>query len=541
MHKFFKGQRQRALAAALVGGAALGTAGNAQAALTENLAVSVVGMSMGNAVTADPPGLDSIHFNPAGLARIKTNRRQDAVFGASIKPYASFHQPDGFDIGGWKNDPIAGTSTGPVRQAIYLPMYGSPSWSLPAAVAAGLGLAFHEPDSKWTFGTATYVPQGVGIDRTKDPNDPARFDGRKVVIQRLVYLSPTAAYQVSDTLSLGVSVPIAHQGFMLNTAMRMPNELLGIIGKLQDAWCGDSGNPLDTLGFGLCGGGKEGRLRPFNTVGDMTFDMTAPMDPTLNIGVLWEPKDWFAMGAVYQFGSSTVLTGRYDFEAAPVLRKFVQGLYSSLQGPILAAAFGMPTSIPASQTGNATLVLPFPEHVQAGIKIKPLSFLQFNVDVNWTNWARWDKMTFQFDQQISLLQMARIFGQGDASKLVIPRGYKSPIHFGYGVDLSVGQHIHLRGGYEPRKTSVPSSAMDLIAPLPDLKVFSVGAGYQADSGLRIDATASYAHGRFNLPANTSCNLNCTNFSNVIYNPYAGLDINGGIYIRYFGISLSHPF
>ena len=28
-------------------------------------------LSLGNAVTADPPGIDSIHFNPAGLARIK--------------------------------------------------------------------------------------------------------------------------------------------------------------------------------------------------------------------------------------------------------------------------------------------------------------------------------------------------------------------------------------------------------------------------------------------------------------------------------------
>ncbi|HEY9029401.1 MAG TPA: hypothetical protein VIP05_34260, partial [Burkholderiaceae bacterium] len=39
----------------------------AHAALTDNLAVSPVAMSLGNAVTADPPGIDSIHANPAGL------------------------------------------------------------------------------------------------------------------------------------------------------------------------------------------------------------------------------------------------------------------------------------------------------------------------------------------------------------------------------------------------------------------------------------------------------------------------------------------
>jgi long-subunit fatty acid transport protein len=216
-------------------------------------------------------------------------------------------------------------------------------------------------------------------------------------------------------------------------------------------------------------------------------------------------------------------------------------MYASLQGPILAATFGMPTSIPAVQSGNVTLVLPFPEHAQVGIKIKPLSFLQLNVDANWTNWKRWDQMTFQFDQQVALLQMARLFGQPDASKLVIPRGYKSPLHFGYGMDLSIGQSIHLRAGYEPRKSSVPRSAMDLIAPMPDLTVKSVGIGYTTKGGTRFDATASYAHGKFDLPANTSCNLNCNNFFNVIYNPYAGLDIKGGIRIRYAGISMSHEF
>lgn len=527
---------------ALAGAALLWAQPNAQAALTDNLGASVVAMSMGNAVVADPPGLDSIHFNPAGLARLKANRRQDAVFGASIKPYASFSQPPDFDIGGWKEDPLNGTRTGDkVNSSLFLPLYGPIKRPLPTAIGAGLGLAFHTPGSKWTFGTASYVPMAVGIDRTEDPNDPARFDGKKIVIQRLVYLSPTAAYQYSDTLSFGIGVPIAHQGFALNTDMRMPNQLLGIIGQLQDAWCGDQGNPLDTLAFGLCGGGKEGRLRPFNKAGNMDFELTAPVDPTLNLGVLWEPKEWFALGASYQFGSKTALTGRFSFQADPMLRKFVDGMYASLQGPILAATFGMPTSIPAVQSGNVTLVLPFPEHAQVGIKVKPLSFLQFNVDANWTNWKRWDKMTFQFDQQVALLQMARLFGQPDASKLVIPRGYKSPLHFGYGMDLSIGQSLHLRAGYEPRKSSVPRSAMDLIAPMPDLTVKSLGIGYTTKGGTRFDATASYAHGKFDLPANTSCNLNCNNFFNVIYNPYAGLDIKGGIRIRYAGISMSHEF
>jgi long-subunit fatty acid transport protein len=530
------------LAATSLAVLALLSGGHARASFTENIGTSPHAMSMGNAVTADPNGHDSIHFNPAGLTRLKGRVKSDTFFGASIKPYATLTQPEGFDIGGWTDDPLNGTSTGPVRSSIFLPMIGVPKARLPAAVGAGLGFSWNKPNSPWTFATASYVVQGVGIDRTLDPNDPARFDGKRINIQRLVYLSPSVGYKVTDTLSIGVSIPIAHQGFMLDTDMRMPNKLLGIIGKLQDAWCGDSSNPLDAFAFGLCGDGQGGgRLRPFEKIGGMQFEMTAPADPTINIGVLWEPSDRFALGAVYQSGSNAVLTGKYQFNAEPMLDKFVRGMYSSLLGPMVASMFGFPTSIPPVQKGNVTMTLPYAEHVQVGLKVKPISRVQVNLDANWSNWSKWDKLTFQFDQPINLLSMARIFGQADPSKLVIPRGYKNNINYNLGLQVQATDGITVRMGYEPRKSSVPENKIDLISPLPDLTVKSIGIGYANKNGLRIDAVASYASGRFDIPGDGSCNLNCTNFFNAVYNPYAGLDVNGGIRIRYFGLTLAKPF
>lgn len=518
-----------------------GMAASVQAALTDNLGTDPKAMSMGNAVTADPPGVSSIHFNPAGLTHLEGNVKQDNFFGASVRVKAGFRQPEGFSIGGWDQDPIAGSVSGPVNQKIYLPGIGVPKWKLPAAIGAGMGFSFNRPGSPWTFATASYVPQAVGIDRTADPNDPTRFDGRSQVIQRLVYLSPAVGYKFSDTLSFGLAVPIAHQSFALNTDLRFPNKLLGIIGKLQDAWCGDGGNPLDTFGFGLCGGGQEGRLRPFNKAGSMSFDMTAPVDPTFNVGMLWEPKDWFSLGVVYQSGTKSTLTGRYVFQADPMFPKFVQGMYSSLLGPVVASMFGLPTSIPDVQSGHATMRLPFPAHWQAGIKFKPIDRVQFNVDAMYTDWSKWDQLEIKFDRQVALLQMARIFGQADASKLVIPRNYRDPIHFGFGLEVAVTRGFKLRYGYEPRKTSVPQSSFDLIAPLPKMTIRSVGVGYESPSGLKIDATYSYATGKYDIPAETSCNMNCSNFFNIIYNPYAGLDVSGSMTVRYGGMSITKPF
>lgn len=514
----------------------------AQAALTDNIAISATAMSLGNAVTADPPGVESIHFNPAGLARIKGNVESHNFLVASIRTSASFKQGEDFNIGGWRDDPLDGTSTGPVRQKLYLPAIGMPGWRLPGIAFAGLGFAFNKPDSPFTFGTLVYPSQAMSVDRSTDPNDPGRFAGKSVTLQRLVYASPSVGYKLTDTISIGASVPVAHASFVLDTDMRMPNPLLGIVGEIQEGWCPKGGgNILDTFTVGLCGGGEEGRINPFKKAANLSLSMTAPVDPTINLGILWEPADWLGVGLVYQGGSKTKYSGKYKFTTEPMLRAFVQGLNSSLLGPIVGAILGMPQGIPEVQSGNMTATVPFPHRYQLGFKFKPVSYLQFNVDANYQDWGRWDAMTFEFDQSIKLLEMARLFGVADSTKLVIPRGYRRVLHWGFGLQTKVSDKLTLRFGYEPRKSSIPKDKIDLVAPLPDTKIYSVGFNYKLKGGADISVAASYMKGDFHTPARTSCNMNCDNLFNVIYNPYAGLDVTGDIRVRYVGVSYNKPF
>ena len=515
---------------------------DAHAALTDNLLTSPTAMSLGNAVTADPPDIESIHFNPAGLARLTGDMDTHTLMGASLRTSASFRAPPGFDIGGFKNDPLDGSRTGPVRQAIFVPTIGTPGARLPGVVLPGLGFSFNKPGSPFTFATMSYLAAAFSIDRTKDPDDPGRFDGRLVQVQRLVYLSPAVGYKVSDTLRVGVAIPIAHSAFALNTDMRLPNTLIGIAGKIQEGWCPKGGgNPIDTLTFGLCGGGEEGRLNPFKRAANMDLSLTAPVDPTVNVGVLWEPIDQFALGLVYQSGSKAVHTGRYQFTTDPMVRNFVGGLYSSLLGPIVASVLGLPQSVPEVQSGNVTATIPFPSHFQIGVKVKPVKYLQLNVDANYTDWGTWDALTMKFDQSIKLLEVARMFGVTDSTQLVLPRGYRSVWHWGFGLQAKITPELTLRAGYEPRKSSIPADKIDLVAPLPDTKVYSLGFNYKVDDKTDINFGASYMKGSFNAPANSSCNLNCTNFFNLIYNPYAGLDVSGDIRVRYVGASYNKRF
>ena len=517
----------------------------AWAAISENLGVSMDAMSLGNAVTAAPTGIDAIHFNPAGLANIDADTFSQAFLAARLKGWAAFHQPEGYDVGGWKQDPLDGTHGGAFKQALYIPGFGPSKARLPFAAAGSVGVAFHKPGSDWTFATAFYPTQALGFDRTLTPNDPTNFDGKKVILQRLVYLSPSAAYKVSKTLQLGISVPVSDQSFYLSTDMRMPNELLGIIGKLQQGWCGQDGNsnPVDVFAFGLCGGGSDGLISPYKKAASLTIDATAPIDITVNLGVLWEPEPWVSVGAVYQGGSKTIVRGTYEMDAEPMLRAFGSGLYHSLFGPIVGAITGIPPNIPAQQTGYMQAVLPFPAHAQIGIALKPLKGLQITADEGWSDWGSWDKLTIRFDQQIKILEAARIFGVADPSQLVMPRGYKSTWSPGFGVQYQIPffPALTLRAGYEHRRSSIPGNKVDLIAPLGDMNIHSFGLKYQVDAATTVSASVSRATTHFYAPAGTDCNLNCTNFDNVIYNPYAGLDVSGGLSLIMAGMTLNHQF
>jgi len=514
----------------------------ARAELTDNLAIDPKAMALGNAVTADPPGLASIHFNPAGLARIDTNVDDNIFTVASIRNNNNFESAPDLDLGGFKSDPINGTISTGGRQRLTVPVLGLLPWHLPAVALPSMGFAFHQEGSPFTFATLTYMPFFYSMDRGKYPNDPGTYEGKVVDMQRLVYVSPSVGYKYSDTLRFGIAVPISYSSIEIDTDMRFPNKLLGTIGELQKGTCPNgNGTIVDTLTFGLCGGGPEGMLSPFKKAANLNLSMDAPFDPTVNLGVLWEPVDWFAWGGVYQSGTKTTYHGTYEFDTNPMLRQFVHGLNASLFGPILAAMTGLPVQIPASQKGNVITTMPYPSRFQFGVKLKPVSFVQLNLDASWADWSKWNAMTLQFDSNVGVLEMARLFGVVNSSQLTIPLGFRSVVNYSAGLQLQVTSDLALRFGYEPRKSSIPGNKISLLTPLPDTRLLSTGFEYKINSADSINVGASYMKGSYRIPARSDCNLNCDGFFNLIYNPYAATNVSGDFIVRYFGFKYSHTY
>ena len=194
-----------AVRSALYGGGVsllLMLATQAQAQLAQNLFIgNPKALALGNAVTADPPGIDAIHFNPAGLARLSGRQFEikgiagdmslEAEFQAGPELQYAFDQfPDSLSdplVNGQKSE-LSGTS-------VMLPFFGLTE--IPVLAAATGGVSYEVEDRNMVLATGVFAPMLLGLKR--EPDDPGVFSGEEVGITRLTYFSPSVGYRVSDT------------------------------------------------------------------------------------------------------------------------------------------------------------------------------------------------------------------------------------------------------------------------------------------------------------------------------------------------------
>lgn len=85
----------------------------AQAQLAQNLTIHPKALALGNAVTADPPGIMAIHYNPAGLTKLKDRQFEVNLLSIYLDIDADFNAPEGYEIlalMAWRSIPIPASS-----------------------------------------------------------------------------------------------------------------------------------------------------------------------------------------------------------------------------------------------------------------------------------------------------------------------------------------------------------------------------------------------------------------------------------------------
>lgn len=514
------------------------------AQLAQNISVDIRSLSLGNAVTADPPGISSIHFNPAGLTQVQGLQTDFNGLMAQFSIKSEFTAPKGYNVFGYSDDPYVcnddpnddnrlcsdfkeNAVSKLAGAALYLPVLDDfiklPK-GMPLAAATG-GVAYRPPGSKAVYGTAVYAPMVAGL--YHDKGDIGNFLGETVALERLTYLSPTIAYQVDDNLSVGASVGMSFQAMAMETDLRLPNDLIGVARLVDEEVCGPfKQNPnivTDILLLGMCNA-KEA-VGPFKNFGSMTVAMTQTLSPSYNLGILWEPSDDLAFGMVYQSAADINMTGTYTVKNGYGGRELIRAMSSSITGQIVIALLNFPSYMPEEETGLVTMDLTYPAHFQAGVKYKITPDLQINFDVGYTDFEEWKSLDFKFDRPVSALRIARLLApQATPTSLSLPLGLQSSWSWGIGIEQTVSDRLKLRLGYEPRYSSVPQDKRNTMIPINNAQLFGTGIGYQFDADTTLDLTAAYVRSRDNIPANTSSLGNKTGVNNVIINPYAGMNI-----------------
>ncbi|VTM19832.1 outer membrane protein transport protein [Pseudomonas aeruginosa] len=450
---------------------------------------------------------------------------------------AGFKAPPNYGEGtfGLRDDPVANSHSRTLTPTMYLPGLGGMT-EVPLLVAPLAGISINPPGSKFTFATNVYTPQALGYSRDSD-SDPARYQGREVSLQRLTYFSPTLAYQVNDELSVGLSVGFSHQAVALNQDFRAPNQLLGLLQQTKEIGCLPGMQEILEVFFNVCGG----NIGPFQNLANIDLDMQQSLSPSFNLGVLWEPTDWFAWGATYQSESRMKLKGKYRVDYGQGWQGFWTGVHKSLGGAILGQMF--PYGNVDEEHGNATMNMVYPDAFSTGIRVRPFKKWQFNLDLKWNGYSDWNEFKIEFDRELDLLRIAKYLDSKDATShsITLDRGYRDTWSWAMGVQYDVNDRLQLRAGYEYRPSAIPKGQADILVPIGDADLYGLGLGYQWDKDTVIDVGFNYFVTKQSVKADTSCNLNCTGLDNLVYNPYAGLDVDTTVKAYIFAMTYRTTF
>lgn len=509
----------------------------------QNLMIDTKALSLGHAVTADPVGVNNVHFNPAGLTTLKGRHFSLSFLNTMLNSEADFELDSEYESGGLvdsREDPVAGR-TGKARAAAYVPGLGISPIDAPILSLPSTGISIEHQTSGLVFASSIYAPMAAGFAR--DNNDPGRYQGKKVAMQRLTYLSPTIAYQITPELSIGIGFLMSHQALSLEQDVRAPHMLMGVMEELQTAFgCEPQGGGVDPLNpfVALCGG----LVGPFRDIGNIKMDLSESASPSYNFGLLWTPYEWLSLGVVYQSGAKSTLVGDFEFTYDREFYDHWRKLRSSIFGALGTEIFQLPQGV-SRESGQVNLDFSFPQHVQFGIAWRPLDWFQLNLDAGWTDYSEWGEWVIEFDRPLDFLNAARFLSpeevDAENNRLVFPLHYKSVWSFGLGMTFDVNDRWQIRMGYEPRETSIPDNRRSILAPLGFSNLYALGVGYRWSPYTHLDFAIAMMESKERVSSNDSEALNSDCFTCVANNPYPNMDVETRFSLYTLGVSFRTEF
>lgn len=507
------------------------------AVVTDSLTIgNAKALALGNAVTADPPGIDSIHFNVAGLAALDKRQYQFKVVNANFSIKMDIgdynaerqHTLDMYNNGefpdGYFYDEAHNSKSKTEGASLLLPYFGLTD--LPVVLAPLGGASYSPPGSDMTMATNVYSPMLVGFYRAKD--DPGRFMGERMSFVDITYFSPSFAYKVNDEFTFGMALTFNYVGVGLDLPFREANFGLLYLGTLQNGCQNNDPNLVEVIDLvpELC----AGRLGLYDQLGYLSFEVENPLTIGFNTGMLWKPTGWLTFGANYIAPFKMDMRGDFVWTNGTTWNNFIKPLLQNPSISQVSSILGLlGYSFPVGEDvvkGKAHLQMDMPEQLMLGTSIQVTPSVKMNVDYKYAGWSSWKGIDVEFSKPIDFLRLAEIIQPTLANRqgLTFPLGLKDTWNWAVGFEYQYSDNLVLRCGVEDRPSSLPKGGLTPLLPVGSGKLYGTGFGLKMQSGATMDLGVGYFHSALNMPGGTSPLGNDTNPFNVIYNPYSGSDI-----------------
>lgn len=521
----------------------------AVATLTDSLTIgSAKAVALGHAVTADPPGIDSIHFNPAGLINLRGRQSHFKVvagtFGIDME-FGDYDPETAAAIDAHRGQPYfkendAYQTTGTTAGAsLMLPFVGMTD--VPILFAPLGGVSYGTPDGDMTLATNVYSPMMVGLYRSED--DPSRWIGQRMSFMVVTYFSPSFAYRVNDELTVGAAMTFNYGGVGFELPFRGGNPSIFELGELQqgpmlNCTGADPARPPLEL---LCGG----NFSPYEELGYMALEVESPLTIGFNFGVLWQPIQWLTFGMNYIAPMPMTLKGDFSWTSSDAWSSVLVPLVGSpLGGQIDAIVKMLGYEFPTGQSqteGKVKLEMEMPEQFMLGTSVQLTPDVKLNIDYKYAGWSTWQELPLELSKSIDFLRLAEYVGESTSNALVFPLGLEDTWNWAVGLEYAWSDQLMLRLGVEDRPTSLPRGGYTPLLPMGSGKLFGAGFGLTTKEYGQVDFGIAYFRNTLDMPAGTSPLGNDTDPMNFIYNPFFGTDVKTDLSMLLLELSLSQRF
>ncbi len=287
---------------------------------------------------------------------------------------------------------------------------------------------FGPQNGRFKLGLGVYTPYGSSVQWGNEW--AGRFLLNQLTLQAITF-QPTASVKIADWLSVGA-------GFTYTTGSVNLQRNLDI--TMRDPEGGDQH--------------QEASVELAGKASGMGF----------NAGIYLAPTDQLSIGVTYRSRTNMrVQNGNAIFNVPDALR----------------------ANFPADNTFNSTL--PLASVTSLGIGFKPTNELTLAFDVNYTGWAAYDSLIFEYEKPLTT-------GAGTITRTASDRNYKNAFAFRGGVQYAIHNTFFLRGGAYYDLTPVQAGYMTPETADANRLGISGGVGFRISDNFTIDTSLLYIKG-----------------------------------------------